>query len=120
MRSHAIGDTVTLTVNRDGQTVDLEVVLGSDNDDAASTETADDAADQGEESEPGWGSWIWGWGSDDGSDGGSSDGDGSGWWGGGYGWGGGSSDSGRDGGYGPGWGWGGWAADDTQQIGETA
>lgn len=124
VRSHAIGDTVTLTVNRDGQTVDLEVVLGSDNDDAVSTESADDAGDQGEGSEPGWGSWIWGWGSDDGSDSGSSDGDGSGWWGGGYGWGSGwgdgPSDSGRDGGYGPGWGWGGWAADNTQQIGETA
>ena len=146
VRSHAIGDTVTLTINRDGQTMDLDVVLGSDNDDVASTATDDGSGDQGDSSEPGWGSWIWGWGSDQGSqdngsqddgsgdngsngdqgsqDGGSSDdggngswGYGPGWWGGGSGWG---DGSGWGGGYGPGWGWGGWTAGDTQQIGEVA
>lgn len=132
VRSHAIGDTVTLTVNRDGQTMDLDVVLGSDNEDAAAADNqadqADNAGDQvgnsgdqgdqagdtdgqdgqsGDQGEPGWGSWIWGWGSDgSGADQGSQDGGPS------------------DGGYGPGWGyfpgWGGWQAGNAQQIGEVA
>lgn len=41
VRSHEIGDTVTFTVDRQGESIDIEVTLGSDND---TSTTADDAA----------------------------------------------------------------------------
>lgn len=83
IRSNSIGDTVTLTVERDGQELDLQVTLGSD---ADSTTTGTPAENPG----TGWsngGSWGWGngsqgWGWGDGSQGGWS------WPGWGWGWGG--------------------------------
>lgn len=50
IRSHAIGDTVTFTVDRQGKSVDVDVTLGSDGDAAANDESgtqgeADGAAD---------------------------------------------------------------------------
>ena len=123
IRSNNIGDTVTLTIERDGEEQDLQVTLGSD----ADTSSSSSDGQQG-----GWGGNGWGWSngsdnsgdSDASGDSGSSDGtsdasdggsDNSGWsWGGGWGSGNSGSDnsgnSGSDnsgnGGSGWGWGWG--------------
>ncbi len=54
VRSHAIGDTVTLTVVRDGEELDIDVVLGSDNAEAAAASAAseeDTSAEEGASSE---------------------------------------------------------------------
>lgn len=120
VRSHNIGDTVTLTVVRDGQEQDIAVTLGSDQDatDEGDANVGDDpfslfALLGGESSEDEGGSDA---GQQDGdqadagqqdegsSDQGSSDGWDSGW-GSGFGWG---SDYGYGSGYGDGWGWGGY------------
>lgn len=145
VRSHSIGDTVTLTVMRDGQEMDIDVVLGSDTGEAVAA-PADDAAapdqsaDEGSQAAPDEGDQAADDGSADASDDASQDGadqpqpgdmgqrPGWGW---GWGWDDGSQDGGSDSGngsgwggwgnwgYGPGWGWG-WTAGNTEQIGDVA
>ena len=70
VRTHNIGDTVTLTVQRDGETLDIDVVLGSDEGTATVEDTSmstgsDSYGFFGDQPgmEPGWGSG-WGSGSD--------------------------------------------------------
>jgi putative serine protease PepD len=52
VRGHAIGDTMTLTVERDGESIDVEVTLGSDGGTSATGE-ADEEDDEADEDE-GW------------------------------------------------------------------
>ena len=90
IRSHAIGDTVTLTIERDGETIELDAVLGSDADETgalleAEPEVSEDYGMFG--GQPGWG--------------------------GGFGPGGGSGSG--QGGFG-GWGFDGWGAGDPDQA----
>lgn len=56
VRSHAIGDTVTLTVERAGETLEIDVVLGSDADNTGEMLEAE-APDAPIPSRPGFGGW---------------------------------------------------------------
>ena len=127
IRSNNIGDTVTLTIERDGEEQDLQVTLGSDADTSSSSSSSSSSSDdqQGGWGGNGWGGNGWGWSngsnnsgdSDASGDSGSSDGtsdasdggsDNSGWsWGGGWGSGNsGSDNSDNSDNGGSGWGWG--------------
>jgi putative serine protease PepD len=44
IRKHSIGDTVTVTIERDGESQDLQVTLGSDSTEDASTASTDDSS----------------------------------------------------------------------------
>lgn len=100
VRSHQIGDTVTLTVNRDGEELQIDVTLGSD-EVLATTTVEDEVVDGSGSTEgygngydgsygdqtPGWGGYgpgqDWGWGR--GGNGGGSYGGGNGGYGNGFG-----------------------------------
>lgn len=86
VRSHEIGETVTVTVERDGEPVDIDVTLGSDNESAGEGD-AEAATDDSQDG----GSFSF-FGGNDESDGGASDE--------------GSGDSGSWGSSDGGWGWG--------------
>lgn len=94
VRAHAIGDTVTLSVSRDGETLEIPVVLGSDAD-------TQQTADESEQTRPGFGGF--------------------GGWGGWSGWGQRPGDAGQGyDGWGFGFGGGNWSAGDYRGLGEGA
>jgi putative serine protease PepD len=96
VRGHAVGDTVTLTIERDGERTDVDVVLTSDADvDTSVIETSDEGGDEGF-SDGGFG-FSFGFG-------GSEPGGMEGGFGAGSGFGGRGSDAGSGSGFGGGWG----------------
>jgi putative serine protease PepD len=96
VRGHAVGDTVTLTIERDGERTDVDVVLTSDADvDTSVIETSDEDGDEGF-SDGGFG-FSFGFG-------GSEPGGMEGGFGAGSGFGGRGSDAGSGSGFGGGWG----------------
>ena len=133
IRSHAIGDTVTFTVDRQGKSTDVDVTLGSDSeastDDASGTESeaGGNGGESGNQGGSNGGNFSFfggnGEGSGNGNQGGSDNGSGDTW---GWGWGGSGSNGGSwgywsnpgygygygDGGYGYGYGDGGYGYGD--------